>query len=207
MIWYIAIFCKGTHMSKPRKRYSCVLGLLLLCLISCGHPTEQSRYPIVSAENLLLTAEPFPTSWEADPCATDCDSTKQYGKAMRVFGRPKIAGHVIQQVTNYVYERSAKGEFQRAREITFPKRAPNESPFISAPPITYTSSIADDYHFGCGIDIVPACSVLARYSNYYIEIYFDIDGGDGDGLQIVEVQPILEALDTHVASQLGIELP
>jgi hypothetical protein len=194
-------------MHVYHKKYYIVLGLVLFFFIGCGQQTSQSRYPIVSATKLLLSIEAFPNSWEINPCTPHCDRSEQFGEARRSFIRPHVAGHVIQHVTNYVYERSAHGEFQRALEVTFPEPAPDEPPFNAAPPISYMSPIADDYHFGCGIDVVSACRVLARYSNYYVEIYFDIDGGDGDGLEIREVQPILEALDTLIATQLGINMP
>jgi hypothetical protein len=173
-------------------------------IASCSQ-SPPSRYPIVSATDLLLTAASFPDTWEADSCEPYCERAERFGNAFRTFGRPNIAGHVIQQVTNYTYERSATAAFQRAQEVTFSQKAPQVEPFISSPSISYTSPIADDYNFSCGIDVIVACRTLARYGNYYIEIYFVIDDGDGNGLQLSKVPSILSALDIHIASVLGIE--
>jgi hypothetical protein len=98
-------------MHKPALTVICLL-LLVLFLASCK-PFEKpaTKYPIVAARNLLLDATAFPPTWDADPCGPDCARDEGYGKAMRAFGRRNIAGHVIQEITNYVYESSARSNF------------------------------------------------------------------------------------------------
>ncbi len=108
---------------------------------------------------------------------------------------------------NYVYESSAQGNFQRAQATNFPQRASLEPPFSHSPVITYTSPFADQYALGCGVDTVPACRLYARYGNYFVYMYFDIDAGTGDGLYVTDVTPILQALDQHMAVYLHMPIP
>jgi hypothetical protein len=191
-------------MHKPAFTIICVPLILSLFLASCM-PFEKpaTKYPIVAARNLLLDAAAFPSTWDVFPCGPDC-AREGYGRAMRTFGRRNIAGHVIQEITNYVYESSAEGNFQRAQATNFPRRDPDERPFSTAPSISYTSPFADQYGLGCGIDTVPACRLYARYGNYFVYMYFDIDDGSGEGLQVADVPPILEALDRQIAKHLNI---
>jgi hypothetical protein len=192
-------------MLKSACTVICLLSILVLFLASC-RPFEKpaTKYPIVAARTLLLDATAFPPTWDADPCGPDCARDEGYGKAMRIFGRRNIAGHVIQEITNYVYASSAQNNFQRAQATNFPRRDPNEPPFSTAPSITYTSPFADQYALGCGIDIVPACRLYAQYGNYYVYMFFNIDSGTGEGLQVADVTPILKALDQQLATQLHI---
>lgn len=178
-----------------------LLGALTSCL-----PFERpaAKYPIIAARDILIDGSSFPQDWKADSCGAYCERSEGYGDAMRTYGRPGKPGHVILHITNYVYERSAKEAFQRAEATNFPTRTPHTPPFSTAQPITYISSFADEYELGCGVDIVPACRLYARYSNYFIYLFLNIEGSAGEGLQVAEVDPILEALDKHIAAQLQV---
>jgi hypothetical protein len=57
------------------------------------------------------------------------------------------------------------------------------------------------------LDEVSACRALFRYRNFVIEFYMDIDAGQGDGLKMTEVEPILRAMDARASEVLGIPLP
>jgi hypothetical protein len=100
---------------------------------------------------------------------------------------------------------AAQTKFQTYREVEFRElQSPNRT-FRPPPEITYRSPIADEYYLGCGIDEVPACRAIMRYGNYFIYFYFDIDDGQGDGLKMEEVEPILRAMDARVTSVLGVK--
>jgi hypothetical protein len=192
-------------MHKSAYILTCLLSFVMLSLTSCM-PFEKpaTKYPIVAARTLLLDATVFPQTWEADPCAPDCARDEGFGNATRTFGRRNIAGTVIQEITNYVYESSAQGASKRAQATNFPRRDSDERLFSTASSITYVSRFADQYALGCGVDTVPVCRLYAQYGNYFVYMYFDIDNGTGDGLQVADITPILEALDRKIASQLHI---
>lgn len=157
------------------------------------------------ARNLLLDAKAFPKNWEVDPCEPDCSRREGETKALRVFGIVDVPGHVIQDVFRLESVEAAQTKFQTYREVEFRElQSPNRT-FRPPPEITYRSPIADEYYLGCGIDEVPACRAIMRYGNYFIYFYFDIDDGQGDGLKMEEVEPILRAMDARVTSVLGVK--
>ena len=57
------------------------------------------------------------------------------------------------------------------------------------------------------MDEVHACRSIFRYGNYFVEFYLEIDDGNGYGLQLHEVEPILRAMDERAAELLEIPLP
>lgn len=172
--------------------------------------------PNIPATALLLDINPFPRGWTINQCYTShCFS---YAEASREFYRTGVPGHVIQNVFQFSSLETAQAKFQLYRETDFKKAPPPQSPstdFLPPSEIIYRSPIADEYYFGCGVDVgVPACRALFRYRNYVVEFYLDLDsylgyGLDyaGDGLELEQVEPILRAMDSQAGSVLGIPIP
>jgi hypothetical protein len=115
---------------------------------------------------------------------------------------------VLQHIYRIYSIEAATAYYKRIYDVDFNKTpAPPHTPFIRPPEVSYRSPIADDYFLGCGLDEVPACRALFRYRNFVIEFYMDIDAGRGDGLNIIEVEPVLRAMDARASEVLGIPLP
>lgn len=172
---------------------------------------------VVSARELLINDAAFPPSWDADPCAPDCDRAEGERKAGRTFGLRATAAKATQNVSRLPSVAEAHATFERSRAVDFrtgnPLREPS-SDLIPPPEITYQSPLADEYYFGCGVDVIPLCQVSTRYGQYFIEFFFYMERGVADGvvieekggLDITEVEPILRALDDHVGARLGLPL-
>ncbi len=189
-----------------------VLALLATnCAVLFGDQ-EPTSLPNVPAPELLLDSQPFPKGWEVDPCGPDPSRCFRESYATRSFGRFAIPGHVLQHVYRFGNVAAAKAKYQRVREVDFGKgRNEPSSEFLPPAEIAYRSPIADEYHLGCGVDIVPACKAIFRYGHYFIDFYFDLDSyreygldSEGDGLKIEEIELILRAMDERAAVVLGL---
>jgi hypothetical protein len=184
------------------------IGFLVLLGTNCvPSPSKPTLTPLLNipAWNLLLDDHAFPKGWSMETCTL---SRHCFGEieAYRDFGIAGIPGHVIQNVFRMENIEAAKAKFRTYREVDFRPRQPPNHQFLPPPEITYHSLLADEYYLGCGVDEVPACRAIFRYSNYFVYFYFDIDGGKGDGLKIREVEPILRAMDERAAAVLGLRL-
>lgn len=169
--------------------------------------TESEPFPLIHAKKLLLSARAFPATWQIVPCGSGCNRSERPEYSTRSFSRVGIAGHVIQDVYAFSSTSDAVASFQHYRSVEFMALQPPDKTFEPPPNVTYRSLIADDFVLGCGKQVVPACRALFRYRNYVIEFYFDIDSGQGDGLQLHEIEPILRDMDIQVASTFNISLP
>jgi hypothetical protein len=126
---------------------------------------------------------------------------------VRSFGIVGIPGHVIQEVLYLGDENTAHDEFQSFRKAYFgtsDSRSPSTE-FLPPSDIAYSSSIADEYYLGCGVDVVPACQAILLYDSYLVYFYFSLDRGfadgvevEADGLTIEQVETILTAMDERV---------
>lgn len=187
--------------------------LIILWCVGCGiianAPTP--RLPVdVPAWFFLIDTQSFPPNWETPECTPSVRLCLGNVHALRSFGIPGVPGHVIQDVYRFSNVSEAQALFLSARKVDFARCVPQRNPcinFLPPPEINYLSPISDEYYLGCGIDVVPACEAIFRYGQYYAELYFDIDSGKGDGLQIQQVKPILRAVDERAASVLGIPFP
>jgi hypothetical protein len=185
------------------------LGFLLAAVVltSCAEPPSSSLpQRDIPARNLLLDAHAFPSGWTAQPCGPDCSRDEGHNHAERSFGRPAIPGSARQEIFRLADESDARAKFKIYREVDFRPLPPPDRQFAPPPGLTYRSPLADEYYLGCGVSTVPACRTIARYRNYFIYLYFDIDGGIGDGLQLAQVEQILRALDQQVAIQFNVSL-
>jgi hypothetical protein len=184
-----------------------VLPVVLVAATSCVQaPSSRLPQRDLPASKLLLDSQSFPSGWTAEPCGPDCSRDEGDQHAERAFGRVGIPGNVRQEIFRLGDENDAKAKFNIYREADFRPLSPPDHQFSPPLAFTYHSPLADDYYLGCGVSTVPACRAIARYRNYFIYLYFDIDGGKDDGLDLVEVEPILRALDQQIATQFSIPL-
>jgi hypothetical protein len=200
-------------MSTTTRTWGMTIIIGILLGTGCITFFEQST-PTIPAWHLLLDAQSFPRGWDAAPCDTSDRLCFGETHALRGFGRVGVPGHVIQDVYRLSSVASAQAMFHRAREVDFKKatslRIPS-SEFLPSPGITYRSLIADDFYLGCGVDVVPACEAIFRYGNYFIMLFFNVDKGyvdgveiKGNGLGIEQIEPILRTMDERAAAVLGL---
>jgi hypothetical protein len=203
---------------KPQYWATMFLSTVLLQLMSCTFrvgPSIGGPQPVpapgVAASALLLDASPFPTGWQADPCEPHCDRAERSSEARRTFGIVDIPGHVNQTVLHYGSLNSAHAVFESYKGSDLSTSTPEaRSPFVPfriPDEIAYKSPFADEQYLGCGIDVIPACVAGRRYGQYFVRFFFVIDDGNGEGLKIGEVEPILRAMDEHYAELFDIALP
>lgn len=172
-----------------------------------------SRFPIADQEtiarapDLLIDARAFPSDWQVFPCQPHCDRAERPHLADRSFGIPEKPGHVIQEVWRLSSELVAEDKYRRNAEVAFGLRTPPDVTFTAPSEVTYQSSIADEYQFGCGVHKLPACKALFRYGQYVVELYIQLDTGEGYGLSLDAIEPILRAIDAQAALQLGLPNP
>ena len=180
------------------------------CTQVMGQP-DPTPLPAIHARELLLDAQPFPANWDVNPCAPDCSRRERETRAFRTFSNVDVGvpGRVIQEVIRLGSVAEAQAMYERSRDVDFRKGEPPQVPsteLLPPPEISYRSPIADEYYFGCGIDIVPVCRASIRYGQYFVSFFFDIDGGTGEGMEIKDVEPILRAMDAQASARLGIPL-
>lgn len=183
-----------------------VLAVCATALTGCFgvEQTESEPFPLVPAKSLLLSARAFPPTWQIVPCGSGCNRSERPEHSTRSFSRVGMAGHVIQDVYAFSSITEALASFQHYRSVEFVPLQPPDKTFEPPLNMTYRSLLADDFFLGCGKQVVPACRTLFRYRNYVIEFYFDIDSGQGDGLQLQEIEPILRDMDIQVASTFNV---
>jgi hypothetical protein len=203
---------------KPQHWLTLLLSTALMQLMSCtvkvgpsiGGP-QPVPAPGVAASELLLDAGSFPTGWQVHPCEPHCDRAERSSEARRTFAIVDIPGHVNQTVLHHGSANSAHTVFESYRDSDLSSSTPEaRSPFVpfSLPDeIAYSSPFADEQYLGCGIDVIPACVAGRRYGQYFVHFFFVIDDGNGVGLKINEVEPILRAMDERYAELFDILLP
>lgn len=185
------------------KRGASVL-LIIAVITSCSPVDQENALPpilSVASADLLLDTSSFPNGWQAEQCEESCERGKEETEASRSFYVPNVAGHVIQDVFRLTNVRDAKEKFQTYREAEFRKSTTRNPSTEFVPPsdIAYRSLVADEYYIGCGVDVTPSCKVIARYTNFFVFIYLDVDSGIGDGLKLAQIEPILRSLDERFA--------
>jgi hypothetical protein len=183
----------------------------IACSISIGGP-KTIPAPRIPASDFILDTRAFPPDWILFPCEPHCKPGVI--STVRSFGIIDIPGHVIQEVLYLGDEKTAHDEFQSYRKAYFGK-SENRSPsteFLPPSEIAYSSSIADEYYLGCGVDVVPACKAILRYDSYLVYLYFSLERGfaggveiGADGLTLEQVETILRAMDERAAMMLGTE--
>ena len=152
---------------------------------------------------LLLDARAFPATWQTDVCTIGCDRTERQFYSLRTFGRPAIAGQVVQQVYAYPETKQAVALFQNHREAEIPSGV-----FITPTESTYRSPLADEQAVGCDGPQGYVCKAFFRYRNYVVEFTVDIaEGSDLEGMEIRNIDPIMEDMDRTAAKVLGATAP
>jgi len=186
-----------------------VITIFFALMTGCSISDERrglNNLPQIPAHRLLLDDTAFPEQWNVDPCEPYCSKREGINEAYRVFGMLIIPGHVVQEVYRLNTADIARYKFRTYYDTEFHQRQSPNRTFVPPKEIQYTSPIADEYAFGCGIDIVSACVALMRYDNYFVYLYINTDE-TGNGLKITEVEPILRAMDAMVISRFGLKNP
>ena len=177
---------------------SIIIVLIMGCTITFENSPEPASTPAIPTNEWLLDDTSFPPTWSVNPCAPHCERTERVTQSLRSFGNIDKPGHVIQNVFYFSSEKAAEAKFQRYEERTS---------HLAPPEITYRSPIADEQYLQCGIDEpvgIYVCRASRRYGTYFIYFFFNIDQGDGNGLQLREVETILRAMDEQAAIVLNI---
>jgi hypothetical protein len=178
---------------------------------SCNTLSEATptSVPGPPARALIVTAEAYPSDWEALPCDTQLcrngDETYE-----QFFGsKSHEPGQFRQEVFRFETVRAASEKYTAYRDTDFHKSQfdPDGTDFAPPTELPYVSSVADEYYFACGQEFGLVCRMVARYRNYFVYLYFDMDSGKGYGLTYDEVEQILKWLDKQAASQLSLPFP
>lgn len=180
------------------------VGLVLLVLLGgCSRVRHPPPVPGPPARAWLLDAHAFPPEWQAFPCTIDCERREGETHAYRGFGIKDVPGHAIQNVYRLVTEREAAAMFRTYRQADFAPPDPPDTQYVPPTEVTYHSATADEYYMGCGINGgAPVCYAIFRYERYFIDLYVHIDRGQGYGIKMEELEPILRALDRRAAEVL-----
>lgn len=149
----------------------------------------------VSSFDLLLTIEEFPEGYR---CVYN-NCIPQGREASMTYSSIDLtrSDTVIETITHYVYERSAKKFFLRRSSVDFAYLNRESTHW-------YRSPYADEYEMGCGLSrYYPECRAIGRYGNYLVEFYFEADS-QGYGMERAFVEEILRASDERIKQQLVI---
>ena len=161
------------------------------------------------AQVFIISEEVYPSGWKSLPCESLlCQSSGSAYEAYLI-SEANQPGHLIQEVYRLDTLEEASAKFAVYLKNDFKKKAADPESTEFSPPVElpYTSPIADEYYFACGREFGLVCQMIARYRNYFISFYFDMDDGRGYGLTYSEVERILHWLDGKVSNLLGIPLP
>lgn len=178
--------------------------LSVISLIGCSmsRMNEDAASSGIPAKELLLDAGPFPAGWTFNPCEDNCERIEGAAHAERSYFLPNIPGLVLLEVSRFVDVEASRRKYKTYFEAEFRERVPPNIQFTPPPAASFQSDFADEYHFGCGIDEVPGCRAIFRYGNYFVHLYASWDNGNGEGLQLSEIQQLLKALDERVVARL-----
>jgi hypothetical protein len=161
------------------------------------------------AQAFIVSEDVYPSGWKSLPCESLlCQSDGSAYEAYLV-SKANQPGHLIQEVFRLDSIEDASAKFATYRKNDFQKKDADPESTEFSPPVElqYTSPIADEYYFACGREFGLVCRMIARYRNYFVYFYFDMDDGRGYGLTYSDVEMILHWLDGRVSSLLGIPLP
>jgi hypothetical protein len=176
-------------------------------------PTPTSM-PNVPTQDLVVDAVAFPSNWVVAPCEPDCARQYQDEESSRTFYQEGTPGHAIQVVSRFAGPAAAEAKFELYERTEFSKsRHLPSTEFAPSPDIVFRSPIADQYDVRCGVEQVPVCKAIARYGQYFVYFYFDLDSwlwygleNQGDGLAAKDIELILRAADELIAARFQIPL-
>lgn len=174
--------------------------VIVFLLVSCAPARTQSNPSVESpaASAFLLNVDVFPEGWVLSP-SSPSDETEIYGT--RDFGNPNVAGHSFQDIFRRPNDWSASDKYKVYLEGEFNTSTEHQPsvPYTPPPEITFRSKIADEYYFACGVEMIASCKMIARYHNYFVFFFFDLDTKEQPGgLTYGEIEHVLEAFEAKV---------
>jgi hypothetical protein len=181
-----------------------ILSLSVILLIGCSIPrtNEDAASFGIPAKDLLLDTESFPAGWTFNPCGDNCERIEGAAHAERSYFLPEVPGLVLLEISRFVDVDDSSRKYKTYLDTEFRERVPPNVQFTTPSAASFQSNFADEYHFGCGIDEVPGCRAILRYGNYFVHLYASWDTGNGEGLQLSEIQQLLQALDERAVARL-----
>jgi hypothetical protein len=177
---------------------------IIYVFTGCTASNESSKIDSSDATRLLITNQSFPEGWQVISCEPHCERAERANIAYRGFGIADQPGHAIQTVTKFTSLQGAKSYFQRSVDSLMQVRKPPDITFTVPQTVTYQSIFTDDFRFGCGVHKISACMAVFRYDNYIVEMYIHLHNGEGGGLFIEAIPPILEDIDRQAANELSL---
>ena len=185
-----------------------VLGVFcLFYLLACDVGSADSILPVetLDAKELIINSENYPADWQAFSCESVlCDSKDGSTYEQSFLPMAHEPGQFFQEVYRFSSISDAREKFLVYQNGAFNKESfdPKGTEFSIPSEFPYISLVADQYYFACARQFGLVCQMIARYKNYFIFMYFDMDDGRGYGLTFQEVEKILEGLDEQVAHLL-----
>lgn len=184
-------------------KHICTALLIVVMISGCNSTGATSTPPPgwrVPVNNLFVEVSAFPKSW-----AVGYSTPKDKGDdptINHVFREWQGQGRVWQNIWRAYAISDAEDLFDDMRDSQF---APNSTlepyavfkDFTPPDQFGFTSQIADEYYFACGVWGSSYCEIVARYRNYVTNVHLPLKSeieNDG-GLTYGEMEIILEGMD------------
>ena len=197
-------------ISSPWKELTVVLMMAVLAsgcsLVGVGTPEPLSGPP---AEAFIVSTDAFPPDWEALPCESSLCGVGESVYETDFIPVTNEPGHFRQEVWRFDSPEAASAKYSNYLQADFNDATgdPTATPFLPPTELPYVSNVADEYYFACGRDQAWICRLNARYRQYFVYFYFDMDDGRGYGLTYSEVERILHWLDDRAVELLNVPSP
>jgi hypothetical protein len=188
-----------------------LLSIVVLWSFGCNTFSRATPTPLPGppARAFIVTKEAYPSDWEALPCDTQLCQNGDETYEQSFISKSHEPGQFRQEVFRFGTAEVASEKYKVYRDTDFHKSQfdPDSTDFAPPTELPYVSPVADEYYFACGQEFGLVCRMVARYRNYFVFLYFDMDSGKGYGLTYDEVEQILKWLDKQAASQLNLPFP
>ena len=191
---------KGAEMCRRM-----VILIIITISVGCNPRKGSATAPPgwrVPVSNLFIEVNAFPENWTVDfstPKDKQDDTTINH--VGREWGGPE-SGRAWQSIWR-AYSISAAEELYKDLHVSqfIPKETLKpDTPFEKfSPPteITFSSRMADEYYFACGVWRFPYWEAVARYRNYVTNVHLPLKTADerNGGLTYDEMENVLRGMD------------
>ena len=175
------------------------MGCRSLRITPTSTPPPGWRIPV---SGLFIDTPSFPENWEVSfstPRERPDDPTVNH------VGREwyhLVSGDAWQSIWRAYSVSDAEELYEELRTSQFAPNSTLEADIEFedfAPPeqIRFTSQIADEYYFACGVWGFTYCEMVARYRNYVTEVHLPLKAGTDSkvGLSYEQIEPVLIDMD------------
>lgn len=185
------------------------LWIVLACvLITIGSACQSTAEPEPPTEELLLTLEQLPPSWETSspprsmgPHIGFGDEDDSYVSFTPNNDDANVATHYVLYYRNQRKVEAAYHELSRSQFNS--NSIAVDKPWEPVPELPYTSTQADQFRTACTINNIAGrrqvCQVMAQYGQY-ITIFHSVIGVDFMTLQ--QFNSVIQAVDETMVNQL-----